>query len=205
MAQFTTLTSKIVPVLVDNIDTDQIIPARFLKVTDKEGLGKVLFCDWRYESTVPDVDAAAQAKPKAGFVLNDPRHQGAQILLAGDNFGCGSSREHAPWALVAYGFRAVISTSFADIFYNNALKNGLLPVAVDAKTHADLLDMVEETAEATLTIDLNSQTVNLPGGQAVSFPIDPFARTCLLKGVDQLGYLLGFEKQIAAYEEAAHV
>ncbi len=205
MAEFTTLTSKIVPVLVDNIDTDQIIPARFLKVTDKEGLGKVLFCDWRYEGTVPDVDAADKATPRADFVLNDPRHQGAQILLAGDNFGCGSSREHAPWALVAYGFRAVISTSFADIFYNNALKNGLLPVAVDAKTHADLLDMMEETAEATLTIDLNSQTVNLPGGQAVSFRIDPFARTCLLKGVDQLGYLLGFEKQIAAYEEAAHV
>lgn len=204
MAQFTTLTSKIVPLLVDNIDTDQIIPARFLKVTDKEGLGKVLFCDWRYESTVPDVDSADKATPKADFILNDPRYQGAQILLAGDNFGCGSSREHAPWALTAYGFRAVISTSFADIFYNNALKNGLLPVAVDAKTHADLLDMVEETAEATLTIDLNSQTVNLPGGQAVSFPIDPFARTCLLKGVDQLGYLLGFEKQIAAYEEAAH-
>jgi 3-isopropylmalate/(R)-2-methylmalate dehydratase small subunit len=204
MAEFTTLTSKIVPVLVDNIDTDQIIPARFLKVTDKEGLGKVLFCDWRYEGTVPDVDAADEATPRADFVLNDPRHKGAQILLAGDNFGCGSSREHAPWALTAYGFRAVISTSFADIFYNNALKNGLLPVAVDAQTHADLLDMVEETAEATLTIDLNTQTVNLPGGQAVSFPIDPFARTCLLKGVDQLGYLLGFEKQIAAYEEAAH-
>ncbi|MBN1428713.1 MAG: 3-isopropylmalate dehydratase small subunit [Anaerolineae bacterium] len=205
MAEFTTLTSKIVPVLVDNIDTDQIIPARFLKVTDKEGLGKVLFCDWRYEGTVPDVDAADKATPRANFVLNDPRHQGAQILLVGDNFGCGSSREHAPWALTAYGFRVVISTSFADIFYNNALKNGLLPVAVDAQTHADLLDMVEETAEATLTIDLNSQTVNLPGGRAVSFPIDPFARTCLLKGVDQLGYLLGFEKQIAAYEEAAHV
>jgi 3-isopropylmalate/(R)-2-methylmalate dehydratase small subunit len=205
MAEFTTLTSKIVPVLVDNIDTDQIIPARFLKVTDKEGLGKVLFCDWRYEGTVPSVDAAATATAKADFILNDPRYQGAQILLAGDNFGCGSSREHAPWALTAYGFRAVISTSFADIFYNNALKNGLLPVVVDAKTHADLLDLVEETTEAALTIDLAEQTVNLPGGQSVPFPIDPFARTCLLKGIDQLGYLLGFEKQIAAYEEAAHV
>ena len=205
MAQFTQLTSKIVPVLVDNIDTDQIIPARFLKVTDKEGLGKVLFCDWRYEGTVSDVDAADKAKPKADFILNDPRHQGAQILLVGDNFGCGSSREHAPWALTAYGFRAVISTSFADIFYNNALKNGLLPVVVDAETHADLLDMAEETTEASLTIDLESQTVEMPGGRAVSFPIDAFARSCLLKGVDQLGYLLGFDKQITAYEEATRV
>jgi len=205
MAQFTKLTSKIVPLLVDNIDTDQIIPARFLKVTDKEGLGKVLFCDWRYEGTVSTVDAAEQATPKADFILNNPRYEGAQILLVGDNFGCGSSREHAPWALTAYGFRAVISTSFADIFYNNALKNGLLPVVVDAETHADLLDMAEETTEAFLTIDLESQSVELPGGQAVSFPIDAFARSCLLKGVDQLGYLLNFDEQITAYEEGPRV
>jgi 3-isopropylmalate/(R)-2-methylmalate dehydratase small subunit len=205
MAQFTKLTSKIVPLLVDNIDTDQIIPARFLKVTDKEGLGKVLFCDWRYEGTVSTVDAAEQATPKADFILNNPRYEGAQVLLVGDNFGCGSSREHAPWALTAYGFRAVISTSFADIFYNNALKNGLLPVVVDAETHADLLDMAEETTEAFLTIDLESQSVELPGGQAVSFPIDAFARSCLLKGVDQLGYLLSFDEQITAYEEAPRV
>ncbi|MBN1310102.1 MAG: 3-isopropylmalate dehydratase small subunit [Anaerolineae bacterium] len=205
MAQFTKLTSKIMPLLVDNIDTDQIIPARFLKVTDKEGLGKVLFCDWRYEGTVSTIDAAEQATPKADFILNNPRYEGAQILLVGDNFGCGSSREHAPWALTAHGFRAVISTSFADIFYNNALKNGLLPVVVDAETHADLLDMAEETTEAFLTIDLESQSVELPGGQAVSFPIDAFARSCLLRGVDQLGYLLSFDEQITAYEEATRV
>jgi 3-isopropylmalate/(R)-2-methylmalate dehydratase small subunit len=202
MAQFTRLTSQIVPLLVDNIDTDQIIPARFLKVTDKEGLGSVLFCDWRYADSVPDLPAAQVARPNADFVLNHPRYRDAQILLAGDNFGCGSSREHAPWALMGYGLRAVIATSFADIFHNNALKNGLLPVVVEAATHAELMDMLEESAEASLTIDLESQAVTLPDGRAVAFPIDPFARTCLLKGVDQLGYLLGFEGEIAAYEEA---
>jgi 3-isopropylmalate/(R)-2-methylmalate dehydratase small subunit len=202
MPQFTTLTSKVVPLPLDNIDTDQIIPARFLKVTDKEGLGKVLFCDWRYEGSVPTVDAAAQAAPRPGFVLNDARYQGAQVLLAGDNFGCGSSREHAPWALVAGGFRAVISTGFADIFRSNALKNGLLPVAVDAETHADLLDMAEETTEALVTIDLESQQLEVPGGRTIAFSIDPFARKCLLLGVDQLGYLRSFDERITAYEEA---
>jgi 3-isopropylmalate/(R)-2-methylmalate dehydratase small subunit len=200
MAQFTSLTSRIVPLPVDNIDTDQIIPARFLKVTDKEGLGKVLFCDWRYEGTVPTVDAAESATPKPDFVLNKSEHQGAQILLAGDNFGCGSSREHAPWALVAYGFRAVISTSFADIFYNNALKNGLLPVTVDRATYEDLLDMVEETSAATLIINLETQATELPNGSQVPFEIDVFAKRCLLQGVDQLGYLMSFEEQIKAYE-----
>jgi 3-isopropylmalate/(R)-2-methylmalate dehydratase small subunit len=205
VAQFTTLTSRVVPLPVDNIDTDQIIPARFLKVTDKEGLGKVLFCDWRYEETVPTVSAAKSATPNPEFVLNDTRYQGAQILLVGDNFGCGSSREHAPWALVSYGFRAVISTSFADIFRNNALKNGLLPVVVDEEAHADLLDLVEETTEAALSIDLEAQTVELPGGRTATFPIDPFAKSCLLKGVDQLGYLLSFEEEIKVYEEAHDV
>ena len=200
MAEFTSLTSRMVPLPVDNIDTDQIIPARFLKVTDKNGLGKVLFCDWRYEGTVPNVDAAEEATPNADFVLNDPEYEGAQILLAGDNFGCGSSREHAPWALVAYGFKAVISTSFADIFYNNALKNGLLPVAVDEKTYTDLLDMVEETSQAELTINLESQSTELPNGARVPFEIDGFAKRCLLQGVDQLGYLMTFEEQIKAYE-----
>jgi 3-isopropylmalate/(R)-2-methylmalate dehydratase small subunit len=200
MAQFTSLTSRIVPLPVDNIDTDQIIPARFLKVTDKEGLGKVLFCDWRYEGTVPNIDAAESVTPNADFVLNKPEYKGAQILLAGDNFGCGSSREHAPWALVAYGFRAVISTSFADIFYNNALKNGLLPVTVDRATYTDLLDMVEETSAATLTINLESQATELPNGKQVPFEIDGFAKRCLLQGVDQLGYLMSFEKQVKAYE-----
>ncbi len=204
-AQFTALTSKVAPLPVDHIDTDQIIPARFLKCTDKEGLGKALFCDWRYEGEVPTVDEADQATPRAEFMLNKEEYQGAQVLLAGENFGCGSSREHAPWALTAWGFRAVIATSFGDIFYNNALKNGLLPVVVDAETHADLLDLAEESSLAEVMIDLESQTLTLPGGQSATFPIQPFAKTCLLQGVDELGYLLGFEAQIAAYEDGNYV
>ncbi len=191
MAQFTQLTSRLVPLPVENIDTDQIIPARFLKATDKNGMGEALFSDWRYN---PD------GSPKPGFALNDPKYQGAQILLAGDNFGCGSSREHAPWALTGYGFRAVISTSFADIFRNNALKNGLLPVILDAETHKSLFDLVDELPSAEITVDLEAQSVLLPGGQAVSFPIDLFSKTCLLKGVDQLGYIMSFENEIAAFE-----
>jgi 3-isopropylmalate/(R)-2-methylmalate dehydratase small subunit len=179
------------PLPVNDVDTDQIIPARFLKATDKKGMGDNLFADWRYN---------ADGTPKADFVLNNPVYKGAQILLAGDNFGCGSSREHAPWALTGFGFRAVISTSFADIFRNNALKNGLLPIVVDAETHRTLFDLTEEASHAQVTVDLASQTVTLPGGQAVSFPIDPFSKTCLLNGVDELGYILGFEKQIAVYE-----
>jgi len=132
--------------------------------------------------------------------LNKPESQGAQILLAGDNFGCGSSREHAPWALTGFGFRAVISTSFADIFRNNSLKNGLLPIIVDAQTHRDLFDLMEEVPNAELAVDLASQTLTLPTGKKVSFPIDGFAKTCLLKGTDELGYLQSFENQIAAYE-----
>ncbi len=193
MAQFTTFTSRAVALPVNNVDTDQIIPARFLKATDKQGVGEHLFADWRYH---------ADGSPRPGFVLNKPEAQGAQILLAGDNFGCGSSREHAPWALAGFGFRAVISTSFADIFRNNALKNGLLPIVVDAQTHHTLFEMLEEIPNAELTIDLASQTVTLPTGQAVTFPMDGFSKTCLLKGTDELGYLLGFEEQIAAYEAA---
>ncbi len=195
MAHFTTLTSRIIPLPMNDVDTDQIIPARFLKAINKEGMGDNLFADWRYN---------ADGSPKTEFVLNKPEAKGAQILLAGDNFGCGSSREHAPWALTGYGFRAVISTSFADIFRNNALKNGLLPIVVDPGTHADLLDLVEESPQAQMVVDLASQTVTLPGGKAVSFPIDGFSKTCLLNGVDELGYLLSFEEKIAAYE-AAHV
>ena len=191
MAQFTKLTSRLVPMPVNDIDTDQIIPARFLKATDKKGMGEALFADWRYN---PD------GSPKPGFILNTPEVQGAQILLAGDNFGCGSSREHAPWALTGFGFRAVISTSFADIFRINALKNGLLPIIVDVETHRTLFDLTEEAPRADVSVDLISQIVTLPGGQAVWFPIDPFSKTCLLNGVDELGYLLGFEKQIAEYE-----
>jgi 3-isopropylmalate/(R)-2-methylmalate dehydratase small subunit len=191
MPQFTRLTSRLVALPADNIDTDQIIPARYLKVTDKAGLGEGLFSDWRYH---PD------GTPRPEFVLNRPENHGAQILLAGDNFGCGSSREHAPWALVGYGFRAVISTSFADIFRNNALKNGLLPICVEAATHASLLQAVDHTPTLELTVDLAAQTLSLPGGGAVIFPVDPFAKTCLLNGIDELGYILGFYDQIATFE-----
>jgi 3-isopropylmalate/(R)-2-methylmalate dehydratase small subunit len=201
MQGFEILTSRVVPLVVDNIDTDQIIPARFLKTTDKAGLGEVLFCDWRYEDEVPDLGAAAEAEPRSDFLLNDPQHEGAQILLAGDNFGCGSSREHAPWALVGWGLQAVISTSFADIFCSNALQNSLLPVEVDPAIHAELVELSAAKNGLTLTIDLPSQVIRLPNDRAVEFPIDAFAKWCLIEGIDQLGYLLGYEDQIAAYEE----
>jgi 3-isopropylmalate/(R)-2-methylmalate dehydratase small subunit len=190
MAQFTTLTSRVVSLPINDVDTDQIIPARFLKATDKNGMGDNLFADWRYN---------ADGSPKADFVLNKSESKGAQILLAGDNFGCGSSREHAPWALTGFGFRAVISTSFADIFRNNSLKNGLIPIIVDDATHKMLFDYVEEAPRAELTVDLATQTVSFDGG-SFTFPIDPFNKTCLLNGVDELGYIMGFEKDIAAFE-----
>jgi 3-isopropylmalate/(R)-2-methylmalate dehydratase small subunit len=191
MAQFTTLTSRVVSLPANDVDTDQIIPARFLKVTDKNGLAEALFFNWRYHD---------DGSPKADFILNQPGAKGAQILLAGDNFGCGSSREHAPWALTSYGFRAVISTSFADIFRNNSLKNGLIPIIVDEATHKMLFDYVEEVPNAEFTVDLASQTLSFSNG-SVSFPIDPFSKTCLLNGVDELGYILNFEKEIAAFEQ----
>ncbi len=190
MAQFTTLTSRVVPLPVNNTDTDQIIPARFLKATNKTGMGDNLFADWRYNS---------DGSLKPDFVLNKKESQGAQILLAGDNFGCGSSREHAPWALTGFGFRAVISTSFADIFRSNALKNGLLPIIVDEANHRMLFDLIEKVPTAELTIDLMSQTVTFPNG-SVTFPIDQFNKTCLLNNIDELGYIMGFEKEITAYE-----
>lgn len=190
MAQFTTITSRMIPIPVNDIDTDQIIPAQFLKVTDKNGLADALFYNWRYND---------DKSPKEDFIINKPETLGAQILLAGDNFGCGSSREHAPWALTAFGFRAVISTSFADIFRNNSLKNGLIPIIVDDETHKMLFDLVEEAPRAELTVDLASQTVSYPGG-SFSFPIDAFNKTCLLNGTDELGYIMGFDKEIAAYE-----
>lgn len=195
MAQFTTLRTRLMPLPVNDIDTDQIIPARFLKATDKLGMGDNLFSDWRYN---------ADGSPKVDFVLNSPKYKGAQILLAGDNFGCGSSREHAPWALTGYGFRAVISTSFADIFRNNSLKNGLLPIIVDVKTHQSLFDLVEESPFAEVSVDLASQTLLLPSGEKVPFPIDGFSKACLLNGVDELGYIQSFETEILAYE-ASHV
>ncbi len=191
MEPIRSFTSRVVYLPVENIDTDQIIPARFLKVTDKAGLGDALFSDWRYE---------ADGSPKPDFILNQQAAAGAQVLFAGDNFGCGSSREHAPWALVAFGFRAVISTFFADIFQNNALKNGLLPVVVEPAVHQALQSRLQRDPEAQVTVDLESQTLTLPDGERVSFPIDPFSRHCLLNGVDQLGYLIGETAAIEAYE-----
>jgi 3-isopropylmalate/(R)-2-methylmalate dehydratase small subunit len=186
----TSITSTMAVLPVDNVDTDQIIPARFLKVTERSGLGRHLFADWRY---------GADGEPVPDFVLNRPESAGAEVLLAGHNFGCGSSREHAAWALVDHGFRAVISTEFADIFRNNALKNGLLPVEVDAATHARLSELAGLWRDAEVTIDLVSRTLSAPGVR-VEFPIDPFARRCLLEGVDTLGYLLAQEEAIAAFE-----
>ena len=194
MKKFTTLTSRVLPIPRNDVDTDQVIPAEYLKVTDKSGLAEGLFQRWRY---LPD------GSPDPDFPLNRPEYQGAEVLLAGDNFGCGSSREHAPWALAGWGFRAVISTSFADIFRSNAMKNGLLPVEVDAETHQDLLDLAEESAQATIEIDLASQTITLPNGRQAHFPIDSFSKTCMLEGVDQLGYLLKQTEKVKAYE-AAH-
>jgi 3-isopropylmalate/(R)-2-methylmalate dehydratase small subunit len=191
MNRFTPFESRVVPLPVNNIDTDQIIPARFLKTTSKEGLDKQLFCDWRYDEA---------GNPRPDFILNQPRAQGAQVLLAGDNFGCGSSREHAPWALTQFGFRAVISTSFADIFMGNALKNSLLPIVVPPAAHAALFEALGRDPAATVKIDLASQTLTLPGGAAVEFPVDGFAKTCMLEGVDELGYILKHESAIAAFE-----
>jgi 3-isopropylmalate/(R)-2-methylmalate dehydratase small subunit len=193
MAKFTTLESRLMPMPVDNIDTDQIIPARFLKTISKEGLDKQLFNDWRYD---------AGGNPKPDFILNRPEWQGVSILLAGDNFGCGSSREHAPWALTQWGFRAIISTSFADIFKNNSLKNGLLPVVVSRDVHAKLFELVAKNPETTVKIDLASQTLTLPDGTAVEFPVDGFSKHCLLEGVDELGYILQQMPAIEAYEAA---
>jgi 3-isopropylmalate/(R)-2-methylmalate dehydratase small subunit len=178
------------PLPVNDVDTDQIIPAQFLKVTDKNGLAEALFFHWRYND---------DKSPKAEFVLNKPEFQGAKILLAGDNFGCGSSREHAPWALTSYGFRAVISTSFADIFRSNSLKNGLVPIVVDEATHKMLFDYVEEVPNAEFTVDLESQILSFPDG-SVHFPIDAFNKACLLNGTDELGYIMSFEEEIAAFE-----
>lgn len=170
-----------VPLPINDIDTDQIIPARFLKTTDKLGLGSSAFADWRYE---------ADGTPKADFPLNQPEYQGASILVGGNNFGCGSSREHAPWALLGAGVRAVVSTYFADIFKGNALKNGLLPIVVDDTTHQQLISLAQEDPHAHVAIDLESQSLTLPDGRSVTFPIDGFSKHCLLHGVDQLGFLL---------------
>ncbi len=188
MKPFTNFESRLVPLPNNNIDTDQIIPARFLKTTSKEGLDKQLFCDWRYDD---------RGNPKPDFILNQPRAKGAEVLLAGDNFGCGSSREHAPWALTQFGFRAVISTSFADIFKQNALKNSLLPIAVSPEVHAELLALDEN---AKVSIDLPAQKLKLPSGRSVEFAVDEFSKHCLVNGVDELGYIQQNEAAIAAFE-----
>ena len=189
MNKFVPFESRLVPLAIDNIDTDQIIPARFLKTISKDGLGDQLFYDWRYD---------AEGKPKPDFILNTPEAKASRILLAGDNFGCGSSREHAPWALTQYGFRAVISTSFADIFKGNSLKNSLVPIVVPRDVHAELF----ANPDAKVKVDLASQTLTLAGGRAVEFQVDPFAKHCLLEGIDELGYILQQQAQIAAYESS---
>jgi 3-isopropylmalate/(R)-2-methylmalate dehydratase small subunit len=191
MKPFTNFSSRMAPLAINNIDTDQIIPARFLKTTSKQGLDQQLFCDWRYD---------AQGNPNPDFILNQPRARGAQVLLAGDNFGCGSSREHAPWALTQFGFRAVVSTSFADIFKHNSLKNSLLPIVVPPDVQAELFAAAAKDPGAVVKIDLASQTLTTPSGRKVEFPIDAFSKHCLLEGVDELGYILQHEARIAAYE-----
>ena len=194
MEPFTVFTSAVVPIPAENVDTDQIVPARYLKVTDKAGLADALFRDWRFE-----VDGSLK-EPR--FVLDRPGMAGRAILLVGDNFGAGSSREHAPWALAAWGVRAILSTSFADIFRNNSLKNGVLPIVVDAPTHARLFELLAGDPDAELTIDLAEQGVLLPDGTTIEFDIDPFAKRMILAGTDELGYLLSKEAELRRWEDA---
>src|SRR5690348_2518760 len=192
---YASFASGVIPLPVENVDTDQIVPARFLKVTDKEGLAEALFRDWRYE--------ADGGLKEPTFVLDKPQMYGRKILLAGDNFGCGSSREHAPWALVAWGIQAVITTSCADIFKGNSLKNGLLPIIVEPERLQQLFELVRRAPDTELTVDLEAQVVHLPGDEDLPFDVDPFSKVMLLQGTDELGYLLGKAGEIAAYE-AAH-
>ncbi|MFL5727184.1 MAG: 3-isopropylmalate dehydratase small subunit [Chloroflexota bacterium] len=192
---FTTFTSRVIPLPAENVDTDQIVPARYLKVTDKAGLAEALFRDWRFE------EDGSLREPR--FVLDQPEMAGRRILLVGDNFGAGSSREHAPWALTAWGIRAILSTSFADIFRNNALKNGVLPIAVEEDQHRHLFELVAANPDTELTVDLEAQAVHLPGDEDLPFEVDPFARMMLLAGTDELGYLLAKMDEIDAWE-ASH-
>ncbi|MCA9885649.1 MAG: 3-isopropylmalate dehydratase small subunit [Anaerolineae bacterium] len=194
MEKINKISGRIAPLAINDIDTDQIIPARFLKTTNKQGLGQQCFFDWRYE---------ADGSDKADFILNKPEYQDASVLIAGNNFGCGSSREHAPWALMGMGWQAVVSTEFADIFRSNSLKNGLLPIIVDEETHRQLMSLAEEDPTTEVSINLEDQHLILPDGRKVEFPIDGFSKYCLLNGVDQLGYLLGLEDEVASYE-ASH-
>lgn len=192
---YRTFSSAIIPLAAENVDTDQIVPARYLKVTDKDGLAEALFHDWQF------TEAGELREPR--FVLDRPEMRGRAILLAGDNFGAGSSREHAPWALTAHGIRAILSTSFADIFRSNALKNGLLPIVVEAERHRQLFELVATQPGAELTVDLEAQVVHLPGDEDLPFEVDAFARLMLLQGTDEMGYLLGRTAEISAWE-AAH-
>jgi 3-isopropylmalate/(R)-2-methylmalate dehydratase small subunit len=192
---FTTFTSKVIPLPAENVDTDQIVPARYLKMTDKAGLAEALFRDWRF------AEDGSLVEPR--FVLDRPEMAGRQILLAGDNFGSGSSREHAPWALTSWGIRAILSTSFADIFRSNSLKNGLLPIVVEAERHRQLFELAAERPDAELTVDLESQVVHLPGDEDLPFDVDPFAKRMMLAGTDELGYLLSKDGELSAWE-ASH-
>jgi 3-isopropylmalate/(R)-2-methylmalate dehydratase small subunit len=189
---FDDFSARVVILEANNIDTDQIIPARFLKTTSKFGLDEHLFQDWRFES---------DGTPKPDFVLNKPESKGAEILLAGDNFGCGSSREHAPWALQQFGFKAVISTSFGDIFRQNSLKNGFLPIAIPPDAHQKLFDALAANPNAEVAVDLGNQRVKLPDGTKVEFPIDDFSKACILAGVDELGFILSQEAAINKFEK----
>jgi len=191
---FRMFTSKVVPLPAENVDTDQIVPARYLKVTDKQGLAEALFRDWRFEA-----DGTLKDPP---FVLDRPEMAGRRILLAGDNFGAGSSREHAAWALTAFGIRAILSTSFADIFRSNSLKNGVLPIVVDPATHARLFELLAAEPDAELTVDLAEQGVLLPDGTTIDFDIDPFAKRMILAGTDELGYLLSKAAELDTWETA---
>ncbi len=193
--RYGTFTSAVIPLPAENVDTDQIVPARYLKVTDKDGLRDALFHDWRY-----DADGGLK---EPLFVMDRLAMADRRILLVGDNFGTGSSREHAPWALVAWGIRAVISTSFADIFRNNALKNGLLPIVVEAERHRQLFELLAAEPNAALSVDLEAQLVHLPGDEDLAFDVDPFAKQMLLAGTDEMGWLLARTAAIDAFE-ASH-
>lgn len=187
MEKIIRIESKTLVLPLDDVDTDQIIPARFLTTTTRDGIGKALFADWRYD---------ANGEPNADFVFNGPDVAGCEVLVTGRNFGCGSSREHAPWALVDFGIRAVVSTAIADIFRNNSLKNGLVPVIVDADTHQYLLD----NPGITVIVDVEQRTLSLPDGRTATFPIDGFSRHCIMNGIDQLGFLQQQEAAIADFE-----
>jgi 3-isopropylmalate/(R)-2-methylmalate dehydratase small subunit len=189
---FRSFSSKVIPIRAENVDTDQIVPARYLKVTNKDGLADALFHDWRYN------EDGTLREPR--FIIDEPRYAGAKILVVGDNFGSGSSREHAPWALRAWGIQAVLSTSFADIFRSNSLKNGVLPIVVDKATHERLFAMAEADPDAEFRVDLAEQGLLLPDGSTLDFDVDPFSKMMLMAGTDEIGYVLGKDAEIAAWE-----